>query len=118
MKTHFDRERVRLGEYQKLVRGDKELPVFGLPDVVTAMRGENYKDGKIKITHGESYIGLVRFAPEKTYYESIISYGNSRRPESIHYSDQMELFLDFKTKKMSFDRFEVLSTASDRYSPN
>lgn len=118
MKTHFDRERVRLGEYQKLVRGDKELPVFGLPDVVTAMRGENYKDGKIKITHGESYIGLVRFTPEKTYYESVISYGNSRRSESIHYSDQMELYLDFKTKKMSFDRLEVLKSALSRYAPN
>ena len=30
------------------------------------------KDGKIKITHGESYIGLVRFTPTKTYYESVI----------------------------------------------
>ena len=118
MKTHFNSERVRLGAYQKLVRGEKELPVFGLPDVVTAMRGEPYKDGKIKITHGESYIGLVRFTPTKTYYESVISYGNSRRPESPHYSDQMQLYLDFKTKKMSFDRDEVLKSALRRYSPN
>tara|TARA_B110000503_G_scaffold83199_1_gene126915 strand:- start:960 stop:3017 length:2058 start_codon:yes stop_codon:yes gene_type:complete len=117
MKTHFNSERVRLGAYQKLVRGEKELPVFGLPDVVTAMRGEPYKDGKIKITHGESYIGLVRFTPTKTYYESVISYGNSRRPESPHYSDQMELYLDFKTKTMSFDRAEVLDSALSRYAP-
>ena len=117
MKTHFKSERVRLGAYQKLVRGEKELPVFGLPDVVTAMRGEPYKDGKIKITHGESYIGLVRFTPTKTYYESVISYGNSRRPESPHYSDQMELYLNFKTKTMSFDRAEVLDSAMNRYAP-
>ena len=115
--THFNSERVRLGELQKLVRGDKSLPVFGLPDVVTAMRGEPYKDGKIKITHGESYIGLVRFTPTKTYYESVISYGNSRRPESPHYTDQMELYVNFKTKTMSFDRSEVLSSALERYAP-
>lgn len=115
--THFNSERVRLGEFQKLVRGDKSLPVFGLPDVVTAMRGEPYKDGKIKITHGESYIGLVRFTPTKTYYESVISYGNSRRPESPHYTDQMELYVNFKTKTMSFDRSEVLSSALERYAP-
>lgn len=115
--THFNSERVRLGEFQKLVRGDKSLPVFGLPDVVTAMRGEPFKDGKIKITHGESYIGLVRFTPTKTYYESVISYGNSRRPESPHYADQMELYVNFKTKTMSFDRTEVLSSALERYAP-
>jgi acyl-homoserine-lactone acylase len=106
-----------LGEFQKLVRGNKSLPVFGLPDVVTAMRGEPFKDGKIKITHGESYIGLVRFTPTKTYYESVISYGNSRRPESPHYADQMELYVNFKTKTMSFDRTEVLSSALERYAP-
>ena len=117
MLTHFNSERIRLGDFQKLVRGEKELPVFGLPDVVTAMRGEPYKDGKIKITHGESYIGLVRFTPTKTYYESVISYGNSRRPESPHYSDQMELYVNFKTKTMSFDRLEVLNTAINRYAP-
>lgn len=115
--THFNSERVRLGEFQKLVRGDKSLPIFGLPDVVTAMRGEPYKDGKIKITHGESYIGLVRFTPTKTYYESVISYGNSRRPESPHYTDQMELYVNFKTKTMSFDRSEVLNSALERYAP-
>jgi len=117
MLTHFNSERIRLGDFQKLVRGEKELPVFGLPDVVTAMRGEPYKNGKIKITHGESYIGLVRFTPTKTYYESVISYGNSRRPESPHYSDQMELYVNFKTKTMSFDRSEVLDTAINRYAP-
>ena len=117
MLTHFNSERIRLGDFQKLVRGEKELPVFGLPDVVTAMRGEPYKDGKIKITHGESYIGLVRFTPTKTYYESVISYGNSRRPESPHYSDQMELYVNFKTKTMSFDRLEVLNSAINRYAP-
>ena len=51
LKTYFNTERIQLGEFQKLVRGNKELPIFGLPDVVTAMRGQPYKDGKIKITH-------------------------------------------------------------------
>ena len=39
LKTYFNAERIQLGEFQKLVRGNKELPIFGLPDVVTAMRG-------------------------------------------------------------------------------
>mgnify|MGYP002628435007 FL=1 len=117
LKKHFNSDRIQLGDLQKLVRGTKELPIFGLPDVVTAMRGVPYKDGRIKITHGESYIGLVRFTPTKTYYESVISFGNSRRPESPHYTDQMELYANFKTKTMSFDRVDVLKTAKRRYAP-
>ena len=117
MKTYFDSDRIQLGDFQKLVRGTKELPIFGLPDVVTAMRGSPYKNGRVKITHGESYIGMVRFTPTKTYYESVISFGNSRRPESPHYTDQMDLFANFKTKKMSFDRADVLKTAKRVYLP-
>jgi len=117
LKTYFNSERIQLGEFQKLVRGNKELPIFGLPDVVTAMRGQPYKDGKIKITHGESYIGLVRFTPNKTYFESVISFGNSRRPESPHYTDQMELYSNFETKTMSFDRLDVMKTAKRVYAP-
>ena len=117
LKTYFNAERIQLGEFQKLVRGNKELPIFGLPDVVTAMRGQPYKEGKIKITHGESYIGLVRFTPNKTYFESVISFGNSRRPESPHYTDQMELYSNFETKTMSFDRSDVMKTAKRVYAP-
>ena len=117
LKTHFNSARIQLGDFQKLVRGDKSLAIFGLPDVVTAMKGVPDKEGRIKITHGESYIGLVRFTPTKTYYESVISFGNSRRPESPHYTDQMELYAKFKTKTMSFERTAVLETAKKRYAP-
>jgi acyl-homoserine-lactone acylase len=117
LKNYFNSERIQLGAFQKLVRGNKSIPIFGLPDVVTAMRGVPDKNGRIKITHGESYIGLVRFTPTKTYYESVISFGNSRRPESSHYTDQMELYAKFKTKTMSFERAEVLKTATRIYAP-
>ena len=117
MMTYFGTTKIKLGEFQQLVRGDKVLPIFGLPDVVTAMRGDPYKNGRIRITHGESYIGLVRFTPEKTYFESVLSYGNSRRPESPHYNDQMELYANFKTKPMSFDKAEVLKSAVSIYHP-
>ena len=53
----------------------------------------------------------------KTRGLSVISFGNSRRPESPHYTDQMELYANFKTKKMSFDREVVMKTAKRRYVP-
>ena len=117
MLKYFGTTRIRLGDFQKLVRGDKELPIFGLPDVVTAMRGNPYKNGQIKINHGESYIAIIRFEKTKTSYESVISYGNSARPDSPHYTDQMEMFQNFQLKTIPFNRKEVLKNASKIYSP-
>ena len=115
---HFKTTSIRLGDFQKLVRGDKELPIFGLPDVVTAMRGSAHKNGTIKINHGESYIALIRFGQNKTSVASVISYGSSNRPDSPHYSDQMEMYRRFETKPMHFDRENVMKDAKKIYHPN
>ena len=115
--THFKTTEIQLGEYQKLVRGSKELPIFGLPDVVTAMANVPYKDGKVKVVSGESYIELVRFTEKGPEIESVISYGSSDHPNSPHYDDQMELYAQFKTKKMSLDKEEVYAKAQRIYHP-
>lgn len=93
------------------------MPIWGLPDVITAMHGEPQDSGPFRITNGESYIALIRFGKNETHYESVISYGNSNRPESPHYSDQMELYQNFKTKPMPFKKDDVLKTASRNYHP-
>jgi acyl-homoserine-lactone acylase len=108
---------VKLGDYQKLVRGNKEISIFGLPDVITAMRGVDYKDGKIKITHGESYIQLVKFLNGKVEIESVISYGSSDHEDSPHYNDQMEMYSKFKTKKMTFNKEEIYINSEKIYNP-
>ena len=109
---------ITLGDFQKLVRGDKEIPIWGLPDVITAMSSRPYKDGKHKVTQGESYIGLVRFNKNGPILESIISFGNSDNPDSDHYTDQMEKYSKFKTKKMTFDRDVIYKEAKKIYNPN
>ena len=108
---------VRLGDYQKLVRGNKEISIFGMPDVITAMRGVDYKDGKIKITHGESYIELVKFVDGKVEIESVISYGSSDHEDSPHYNDQMEMYSKFETKKMTFSKEEIYKNSKKIYNP-
>ena len=117
MLKHFGTTKVALGDYQKLVRGNKELPVFGMNDVVTAMSAVPYKDGKVKVIAGESYIELVKFTPEGPEIESVISYGSSDHPESPHYGDQMELYTQFKTKKMTFDKETIYANAERIYHP-
>ena len=109
---------ITLGDFQKLVRGDIELPIWGLPDVVTAMVSSKYKDGKRRVFAGESYIGYIRFDANGPKIESVISYGNSEIPKSKHYDDQMELYQNFKLKKVSMDREEIYKNASRIYNPN
>lgn len=115
---NFGSINITLGDFQKLVRGDKEIPIWGLPDVITAMSSRPYKDGKHKVTQGESYIGLVRFNKNGPTLESIISFGNSDNPDSDHYTDQMEKYSKFKTKKMTFDRDVIYKEAKKIYNPN
>jgi acyl-homoserine-lactone acylase len=117
MLNDFKTTKVKLGDFQKLVRGDKEIPIFGLPDVITAMRGVTHENGKIKISHGESYVGLVRFTENGPEYESVSPYGTSDDPNSPHYGDQMEMLSEFKTKKMTFDRDLIISNSKRIYNP-
>jgi acyl-homoserine-lactone acylase len=117
MLKNFKTTKVKLGDYQKLVRGDKEIPIWGMQDVVTAMNASNYKDGKIRVTHGESYIQFVKFTENKTEIESIISYGASDHKDSEHYSDQMDIYKNFGTKKMSFDKEFNYKNAKKIYNP-
>lgn len=120
-KTHFEnyfgKELVGLGEYQKLVRGDKILPIWGIDDVLTTIRSTPWENGMRKAAQGESYILMVRFGSGLPVIESINVYGASNRPESPHYDDQMERFINRDLKPMTLDKAEVLRTAKRVYRP-
>ena len=117
LQTYFGKTNVALGEYQKLVRGDKAIPLPGLPDVISSMDSAPYKNGMVKGRHGESYIQLTKFTKDGPEIESIISYGSSNIPGSKHYDDQMELFTNQKTKKMSLKKEDVYRNAERIYHP-
>lgn len=115
--SQFGDELVELGTYQKLIRGDTELPIWGLEDVLAAMRSEK-AGGKVrKAEQGESYILMVRYTKDGPILESVNVYGASNQPDSPHYDDQMELFLKQELKPMSLDKKEVLKSAKQIYSP-
>ncbi len=115
--THFGKELVTLGEYQKLVRGEKVLPIWGIDDVLTTIRSTPWENGMRKAAQGESYILMVKFGDGLPVLESINVYGASNRPESPHYADQMERFLSRDLKPMTLDKAEVLKKAKRIYHP-
>ncbi|GHB30088.1 penicillin amidase [Mongoliitalea lutea] len=116
--TSFEQFPVSLGEYQKLIRGDKQMPLFGLPDVLAAMRSEPLDENIRKGEQGESYIMMVRFGEGLPQVETVNVYGASNRKESQHYDDQMGLFTRQKLKPMSLDKSVVLKEAIQIYRPN
>lgn len=114
---YFGTVTVSLGDYQKLVRGDKNIPLWGLPDVIASMESTPYKNGMVKGRQGESYIELVQFSKNGPVIESIHSYGSSNKPGNKHYDDQMEMFGQQQLKPMSLDKKTVYKNAAVIYHP-
>jgi acyl-homoserine-lactone acylase len=114
---HFGRLDVPLGEYQRLVRGRLERPLAGLPDVIAAIYSTPYKKGRVRGFVGDCLIQLVRFTPDGPVIESCHVYGASNRPESRHYNDQVDMFLDRRTKRMYLKKAEVYARAARVYHP-
>jgi acyl-homoserine-lactone acylase len=118
LKKHFGSLRVRLGDVQKHVRGDKEIGVGGATDVIAANVTRPYKKGMLKTFVGDSYIVLVDFDETgKPRIETINAFGASNRPDSPHYTDQMELWATQKTKPMTLDKVEIYKSAESVYHP-
>ncbi|MBC7829130.1 MAG: penicillin acylase family protein [Chitinophagaceae bacterium] len=118
MMKNFGTTNLVLGDVQKLVRGDVELPASGLPDVLTAEYTIPYKKGLRKITTGDAYICFVRYPKNGLpFIESVNTFGASNKPGSPHYKDQMQMFLNHQTKPMTLDKEEVLRKAERIYQP-
>ena len=101
LKKHFGTVKVPLGRVQKLVRGDHEMPVSGMMDVIATMWSKPYKDGKYRAEAGESYIMMIQFDKDGPVIETVSPYGTSTHPESPHFADQMKLFVNQDLKPMS-----------------
>ncbi|MCX8019800.1 MAG: penicillin acylase family protein [Chitinophagaceae bacterium] len=119
MMKYFGTTGITLGDLQKLVRGTKELPMHGFPDVLSPSFSEPYKKGLRKVTGGDAYICFVRYPKDGSLpqIESVNTFGASMNPASPHFADQMPLFLKQQTKRLSMDKEEVLKTAIRIYHP-
>lgn len=111
MLKHFGSLRVPLGDVQKLVRGDKALPVGGGPDVLGANMTAPYKDGMRKSQVGDSYIMMCQYNKAGIEIETIHNYGASSKPDSPHFDDQMDLFVKKEFKPMTLDKQTIYANA-------
>ena len=115
---NFGRVDILLGDLQKHVRGDIELPVSGLIDMIAPTYVVSHKDGTYRSVSGESYIMLVKYSKSDVEIETVLPYGNSNDSSSPHYTDQMGLYVDKKTKSMTLDKDKIYRDAVRVYNPN
>lgn len=117
MLKNFGSLTVPLGTVQKHVRGNVELPIGGMPEVIAATITQPYKNGVRRTSVGESYIQLVRFSKDSVQIESVHAFGASAKPGNPHSTDQMQMFVDKKLKPMTLDRQVIYNNAESVYHP-
>jgi acyl-homoserine-lactone acylase len=119
LNNHFGGRIVSLGELQRHVRGDVNLPLHGFGDALAANYNQPWQDGKFKPYVADSYTQFVQWIPgEKLpYMETLHPFGASTRPDSPHYTDQMEMYANQQTKQMTLDLEKIKQEAKRVYHP-
>jgi penicillin amidase/acyl-homoserine-lactone acylase len=116
---HFGRVDPRWGDVNRLMRGDVDLPIGGAPDILHATYGELQKDGRIKITVGDSYILMAIWDKDgRVHSMSVHQFGSSTlHEESPHYTDQSPLLAARKLKPLWLDEQEIREHLEREYVP-
>ena len=81
----------------------------------TTWKGD--EDGRLSLVHGDSFIQWVEGNDgERVSSRSVQPFGQATtRPDSPHYTDQMQLYVDHKLKPVRFWRDDVEANAKARY---
>ncbi|WP_417591931.1 acylase [Parasphingorhabdus sp.] len=107
---YFDRIDPPMLDVLRLRQGNVDLPIDGGNDTIRASTlWDVDDDGRLSVRHGDSFIMFIEWAKDgKVYSRSIQPFGAATtRPDSPHYTDQMQLFVDKKLKPVWFDPKEL-----------
>ena len=119
MQNNFGTTDLKLGDIQKLVRGGKDWPLGGFPDLLSPQWTEPYYNGRLKSIGGDGLIMFVRFQKQGLpKIETINMYGASAKSGNKHFDDQVEMYLHQQTKPMTLDKATVYKNAESIYHPN
>ena len=108
-----------LGAVQRHIRGDLSFPSGGMSEVPRATESSIYdkKKGIYRLNGGDGYIHFAKFSKTGVEIRTINAFGASSMKNSPHYTDQMELFINEKTKPMTLDKAEIFRNAVRVYRP-
>ncbi len=114
---YFQTLDVTLGQLQLHVRGDKEYAVSGFPDALAANYSMPYTNGRFKSFVADSYVQFAQWKGGQLSLESLHPYGSSNREGTPHFSDQMDLYVEQRTKPMTLNREAIFRDAERIYYP-
>lgn len=119
LKAHFGTAKVEWGQVQRSIRGNKNMPARGFPDVLSPTYPEKEPGSfTYKVKHGDTYTMFAEFDKNGvTKLEALQPLGNSLNPQSPHYNDQMELFGRQELRQLSLKKEDVLKRAEKVYNP-
>lgn len=113
---HFGRIDPPMSELLRLRQGDVDLPLDGGSDTLRASTTwEVHDDGRLSLVHGDSFIQWVEWPSDggRVFSRSIQPFGAATtRPDSPHYTDQMQLYVDHKLKPVRFWEDDVRANAA------
>lgn len=118
---HFNRLKRMTNNDKASVSGSQfDLPSSGTPFYMGAIMTFNTQtEHGSKISHGNhghSYVSVVEFASE-IKARSVMAYGQSRDPGSVHYFDQAQLYAKRKLKPSWFSEDNIRNAATRSYHP-
>jgi len=115
---HYGTLEVELGEIQKMVRGDKELPMYGSPQTLANCHTIEHKKGRIKLKHGDTFIMYAKYNKKGlASLQTINLFGNSSKPDNPHYDTQMEMYVNKEVKTVELDLEKIKKSGVKIYSP-
>jgi len=119
---HFGRIDPNMGDLLRLRQGNVDLPLDGGSDTLRASTTwEVHEDGRLSLVHGDSFIQWVEWPAPGSEGEGRVSsrsiqpFGSATtRPNSPHYTDQMQLYADHQLKPVRFWEEDVRANATTR----
>ena len=119
LKLHFGTVKVEWGTVQRNIRGNKNLPLRGFPDVLSPMYPKQIPGTyTFKPEFGDTYTMFASFGKNGLSQLSALQpLGNSLKPESKHYNDQMDLFSRQEMRPLSLSKDDVMKKAESVYHP-
>ena len=119
LKAHFGTCKVEWGTVQRNIRGNKNLPMRGFPDVLSPTYPKQVPGTfTFKPEFGDTYTMFASFGKNGlTSLAALQPLGNSLRPGSKHYNDQMELFSRQELRPLSLKKEDVMKKAESVYHP-
>ncbi|WP_373487572.1 penicillin acylase family protein [Blastomonas sp.] len=117
---HFGSLDPKLGTVLRLRQGKTDLPLDGGSDTLRASTLWDVEDdGRLAVRHGDSFIQFIEWdAAGKVASRSVQPFGSATtRPDSPHYTDQAQMFVNHQTKPVHFTREALAAHTKRRYRP-